>query len=82
MDLAVRSAAGTSRRFVAPRIIPFVGRSVLLGLFFVLLAWCVRKASGAHRNLVWRGLFVALLAVWLPARQASRVEPAIALRTE
>jgi predicted permease len=90
-EIGVRLALGASTRNVVSLIVRESMRGVCLG---AVPAWLVASVvalhmggSGAASPLVLVGvpallLCVALLASWLPARRAARVDPLTALRAE
>jgi predicted permease len=70
-------------------VLAVLGVIVGLGLAFYLARFLATALFGVrqHDPLVFIGvplllMFVALVAVWLPARRASRIDPIIALRAE
>ena len=92
-EIGIRTALGASRPRIASLVLSEAARHVALGLAIGLgIAWAV---SGIFSSLVF-GItptepalylvvvavlgFVVLLAAWIPARRASRVDPIIALR--
>jgi len=94
-ELSIRSALGAARvdimRLVFGRGMRLTTIGLVLGLLAALAAAraLVNQLPGisGHDPLVFTGTAlllasVALLACWLPARRATRVDPAIALRAE
>jgi putative ABC transport system permease protein len=94
-EIGVRMALGATPRNILKMVLGNVARMAFLGAAFgVLLAWfCVRLLQSllfeVHEPdplLLAFALFVllamALLAAWIPARRAMRVDPMVALRYE
>jgi predicted permease len=94
-ELGVRMALGASRRAIARHVLGRAGLLAAIGtaLGLALAAAGGRVLSGLLYNVssvdpvVFLGVAVTLcavtlLAAWLPARRASRIDPLLALRTE
>ncbi len=94
-ELGVRIALGASRRAMTRLVLRDVGRMLAWGI--VLGTAAALTLAGVTRSLLFGlsptdpGVFVvaasvlasaALIAAWLPARRASRIDPVIALRHE
>jgi putative ABC transport system permease protein len=89
--LALGAQTGQVRTMVVLQgmMLAIIGVAIGLGAAFALAKLITSFLFGvqAHDSVVFAGVpalltFVALLAVWLPARRASRVDPIIALRYE
>ena len=94
-EIAIRSAVGAQRRDILGLILGeglrLIAGGVSIGLLTaILLSWVLSSLLfGVNRNdpltLIAVGLLftvVALVACWLPARRASKVDPMVALRYE
>jgi ABC-type antimicrobial peptide transport system permease subunit len=94
-EIGVRIALGADTRSVVGLIVGQAGRLVVIGVPAGLaIAWgagrhAASQVSGLAPAGVWLVVGVAalvgavsLLAAWLPARRAARVDPALALRAE
>ncbi|HEY7498856.1 MAG TPA: ABC transporter permease [Vicinamibacterales bacterium] len=94
-EIGIRLALGAPAHKVKNMVVvqgmtlAIVGVIVGLGLAYYLARFIATSLYGVqqHDKLVFIGVplllaFVALIAVWLPARRASRIDPIIALRAE
>jgi putative ABC transport system permease protein len=94
-EIAIRSAVGAQKRDILGLILGeglrLIAGGVTIGLLTaILLSWVLSSfLFGVNRNdpltLIAVGLLftiVALVACWLPARRASKVDPMVALRYE
>lgn len=92
-ELGIRMALGTAPRQIAAMVLSRVTRLVALGVGIgvALSWWSIRFVQGLLYGLDPRDLptllgatallvAVAILAAWLPARRASRIDPAQVLR--
>lgn len=94
-ELGIRMALGASPRQILALLLKQGARLVIAGLLFGLAgAWALTRAMShmlvgvspsdplTYLSVVALLSFITLLACWIPARRAMRVEPMIALRYE
>lgn len=93
-DIGVRVALGSTRLRVLLSVYRRVGLMLLTGVTFgVLLTWATRRLiasvliiqasnAGAIASLTALLVIAGLLAVFIPARRAAKVDPMVALRYE
>ncbi len=94
-EIGIRMALGASQRSVLKLVLSHVTQWVLIGILLGLLgAWLSARFLGsllfgiqAHDPVLFASavallLAIALLAAYLPARRATRIDPTVALRYE
>jgi predicted permease len=94
-ELGIRMALGASPRQVLALLLRQGSRLVAAGLFFGLVgAWALTRAMShmlvgvspsdpaTYLSVAAMLCFITLLACWIPARRAMRVDPIVALRYE
>jgi ABC-type antimicrobial peptide transport system permease subunit len=92
-EIGIRAALGARPAQLVRLVVATQLRPVLIGLAIGLVAsWWTSKLVRAYRYdshdvRVWVAaaaiiLCAAMVAAWIPARRASRVDPTIALRAE
>jgi ABC-type antimicrobial peptide transport system permease subunit len=94
-ELGIRMALGASPRQILVLLLAQGARLVIAGLLFGLAgAWALTRAMShmlvgvspsdplTYLSVAALLSFIALLACWIPARRAMRVDPMMALRHE
>jgi ABC-type antimicrobial peptide transport system permease subunit len=94
-EMAVRVALGATASRITVSVIAGAGRSLIAGLAIGLtVAWWASQAiapilydvrptdTGVYATVAGVLIGVGLVAAWIPARRASRVDPLLALRSQ